>query len=38
MQMEDICMYGALVSFAIMCALYLATIPTFFNITAIEAV
>ncbi|KIN08814.1 hypothetical protein OIDMADRAFT_76981, partial [Oidiodendron maius Zn] len=36
MQMEDICMYGALVSFAIMCALYLATIPTFFNITAIE--
>lgn len=37
MHMEDICMYGALVSFAIMCALYLATIPTFFNITAIEA-
>jgi hypothetical protein len=37
MQMEDVCIYGALVSFAIMCALYLATIPTFFNITAIEA-
>ncbi|KND86517.1 hypothetical protein TOPH_08858 [Tolypocladium ophioglossoides CBS 100239] len=35
LHMEDIFIYGALVSFAIMCALYLATIQTFFNATAI---
>jgi hypothetical protein len=36
-EMEDIFLYVALVSFIIMCALYLATIPTYFNIIAIEA-
>ncbi|KAL7943910.1 hypothetical protein V8C42DRAFT_327149 [Trichoderma barbatum] len=35
-QMEDILIYGALVSFAIMTALYLATIPTLFNLEEIE--
>ncbi|KAL7782207.1 hypothetical protein V8C37DRAFT_397960 [Trichoderma ceciliae] len=36
LQLEDILIYGALVSFAIMTALYLATISTFFNLTAIQ--
>ncbi|KAK0757885.1 hypothetical protein N5P37_009177 [Trichoderma harzianum] len=36
LQMEDILIYGALVSFAITTALYLATVPTFFNVEAIE--
>ncbi|GJN75003.1 hypothetical protein PLICBS_009099 [Purpureocillium lilacinum] len=35
--MEDIFMYLALASFAITAALYLATIPTFFNVMAITA-
>ncbi|PNP57369.1 hypothetical protein THARTR1_02366 [Trichoderma harzianum] len=35
LQMEDILIYGALVSFAITTALYLATVPTFFNVEAI---
>ncbi|CAM1503358.1 Fc.00g081340.m01.CDS01 [Cosmosporella sp. VM-42] len=35
MDAEDIFMYVALASFAIMSALYLAAIPTFFNVTAI---
>jgi len=34
-EVEDCFMYLALVSFAIMTALYLATIPTFFNLAAI---
>ncbi|KAK3179175.1 hypothetical protein K4F52_009364 [Lecanicillium sp. MT-2017a] len=36
LQMEDLFMYLALAAFAITCALYLATIPTFFNVTAIS--
>lgn len=36
LQAEDLCIYGALVSFILTCALYLATIPTLFNITAIQ--
>lgn len=36
-QMEDIFMYLALISFAITCALYYATIDTFFNVMAITA-
>lgn len=35
LHMEDIFMYLALTSFTIMCALYLAAIPTFYNVTAI---
>ena len=34
---EDLFIYLAMVSFAIMCALYLATMPTYFNVEAIEA-
>ncbi|KAF7559901.1 hypothetical protein G7046_g4249 [Stylonectria norvegica] len=33
---EDIFMYVALVSFAIMSALYIATIPTYFNVMAVS--
>ncbi|KAG8417174.1 hypothetical protein J3459_012570 [Metarhizium acridum] len=36
-EMEDLFMYLALVSFAITCALYYATIDTFFNLMAITA-
>lgn len=36
LQTEDLFMYLALAAFAITCALYLATIPTFFNVTAIS--
>ncbi|KAK4072935.1 uncharacterized protein Triagg1_5612 [Trichoderma aggressivum f. europaeum] len=36
LQMEDILIYGALVSFAITTALYLATVGTFFNLEAIQ--
>ncbi|KAL7929244.1 hypothetical protein V8C35DRAFT_315898 [Trichoderma chlorosporum] len=36
LQMEDILIYGALVSFAITTALYLATVPTLFNADAID--
>ncbi|QLI65189.1 uncharacterized protein G6M90_00g011960 [Metarhizium brunneum] len=36
-EMEDLFMYLALVSFAITCALYYATIDTFFNVMAIAA-
>ena len=35
-EMEDIFMYVALASFAITCALYLAAMPTFFNLMAIK--
>jgi hypothetical protein len=35
-QMEDIFMYCALASFAITCALYLSTIPTFFQTMAVK--
>jgi hypothetical protein len=34
---EDLFIYMALSSFAIMCALYLATMPTFYNVQAISA-
>jgi hypothetical protein len=34
---EDLFIYMALCSFAIMSALYLATMPTFYNVEAIEA-
>ena len=34
---EDLFIYMALCSFAIMCALYLAAMPTFYNAEAIEA-
>lgn len=37
LDLEDIFMYVALASFAIMSALYLATIPTLFNLSAITA-
>ncbi|PON20616.1 hypothetical protein TGAM01_v210490 [Trichoderma gamsii] len=37
LQTEDILIYGALASFAIMTALYLATIPTLFDSIAIKA-
>ncbi|KAJ6440052.1 CFEM domain-containing protein [Purpureocillium lavendulum] len=36
-EMEDVFMYAAIASFAITSALYLATIPTFFNVMAITA-
>lgn len=37
LQAEDLWMYAALISFVLTCALYLATIPTLFNVSAIEA-
>jgi len=36
-ELEDVFIYIALCSFTIMCALYLATMPTFYNLQAITA-
>lgn len=37
MQSEDICLLAALLFFVIMTALYLAALPTYFNVIAIES-